>query len=134
MGRGLSPLQQDIMMHATEHGRIQPSQARDLAFEHGEFLSGNGWHVGKVVASQALRRLVKRGLLKKHRSRLIGWQNFYHPVDVEPVERDRFGRTEEERQRFFAECEAERTAKSLSNANDAVEELRQAFAAMAGSG
>jgi len=131
VGRGLSTLQQDIMKHVQEKGRILPRQALDLAFTCGEFLSGNEWHVAKSVASQALRRLVKRGLLKRHRARFVGWQNFYHLATVEPVERDQFGRTEDERQRFFAECKAKHDTKSLLDAED---EIRQAFAAMAGKG
>jgi hypothetical protein len=133
MGRGLSPLQKDILKHAQEHGRILPSQALDIAFDHGKYLSDNPWTVGKAVASQALRRLVNRGLLLRHRCRFVGYPTFYHLPTVEPVERDPWGRTEEERAIARAEHDARQQTKSMLNAEDAVEELRTAFAALQGS-
>jgi hypothetical protein len=72
----------------------------------GQIARFRAWDVGKAVASQALRRLVKRGLLKRHRARFVGWKSFYHLPTVEPVERDRYGRTLEDRKAERAEYDA----------------------------
>jgi predicted transcriptional regulator len=142
MGRGLSSLQVTIMKHAQEHGRILPKDAIELAFENGRISADNGWNIGKAVASQALRRLVKRGLLVRHRAKFVGWQTFYHPPMVEPVERDRWGHTLEERAAERAEYKKrleafrERT-KNMSEdeiEREALSDLSKSLTAIEGTG
>src|ERR1035437_3126848 len=74
MGRGLSPLQQGIMKHATEHGYINPFRASELAVNSFE-----GWQskAYRVVASRSLRRLCERGLLVQER---VHWGHHHQRV------------------------------------------------------
>jgi hypothetical protein len=139
MGRGLSELQRDIMKQATERGYVRASHALDSAYHFLEPVSSKNFRqTAKASASRALNRLVRRGLLMKHRCRYVGWPTFYHISTVEPIERDEWGRTDAEREEFFAKNRAEderrRQEMQFKTAEDAVNELRQAFAAFAGNG
>lgn len=87
MGRGLSPVQTDIMEHARRQGFITPYDARECAWKNvslddtsRSFAATNA--VAAAIASRSLRRLVARGLLVFERRRfrrqasvyrLTGW-------------------------------------------------------------
>lgn len=81
MGRGLSPVQNEIMQVAQRQGFITPHDAVECSFINVSPF-GNPIATASAIASRSLRRLVARGLLVYDRAlwrrhsdvyRLAGW-------------------------------------------------------------
>jgi hypothetical protein len=82
MGRGLSPVQNEIMQVARRQGFITPYDARECAWRNvslddtsRSFAATNA--VAAAIASRSLRRLVARGLLVYERRRFLRQSNVY---------------------------------------------------------
>lgn len=81
MGRGLSPVQNEIMEVARRQGFITPYDARECAWMNVSWDVSRSYSdcyaTAAAIASRSLRRLVARGLLVYERTRWVGHADVY---------------------------------------------------------